>query len=298
MNGPAPEKDNAMFDIVYHLRQRRDTLSPVERRIADAILRDISAASQLGIAELAARAQVSVAAISRFAKSLGCDNVRELRARLAEASAVGKRFLDEPDAPPVSALYAQICSDIEVTLRRNLGGLKEPEVQAAAEALAGARMVHAFGMGGASTVFAAEVQNRLGRLGRPVSACSDAVAMRMLAATLGPEDVVLALSITGITAELLTAIEVARSYGARVVAITRAGTPLAARADWLLPIVIDETDFVFKPTASRYAVMLAIDILATTLALHQPTDNRERLRRIKLALDASRGGDDRLPLGD
>ena len=198
----------------------------------------------------------------------------------------------------MSALYAQICSDIEVTLRRNLGGLKEPEVQAAAEALAKARMVHAFGMGGASTVFAAEVQNRLGRLGRPVSACSDAVAMRMLAATLGPEDVVLALSITGITAELLTAIEVARSYGARVVAITRADTPLAARADWLLPIVIDETDFVFKPTASRYAVMLAIDILATTLALHQPTDNRERLRRIKLALDASRGGDDRLPLGD
>lgn len=288
----------AVFDIVYHLRQHRDTLSPVETRIADTILSDISAAAQLGIAELADRAGTSVAAISRFAKTVGCAHVRELRARLAEASAVGRRFLDEPDAPPVSALYAQVCDDIEATLRRNLGGLREPEVQAAAEALVAARMVHAFGMGGASTVFASEVQNRLVRLGRPVAACSDALAMKMIAATLGPRDVVVALSITGVTAELLAAVDIARSYGARVVAVTRADTPLARRADWLLPITIDETDFVFKPSASRYAVMLAIDILATTLALAQAGDSREHLRRIKLALDATRGGDERLPLGD
>ncbi|MFT4178167.1 MAG: MurR/RpiR family transcriptional regulator [Thermomonas sp.] len=285
------------FDVVYALRQRRDTLSPVEQRIADAILADVGGAAQLGIAELAERAGVSVAAISRFAKTMDCDNVRELRAQLAAASAVGQRFLDASDAPPVSALYAQICTDIETTLRRNLGGLREPDVQAAAEALAEARMIHAFGMGGASTVFAAEVQNRLMRLGRPVAACSDFLSMQMIAATLGKDDVVLALSISGTTAELLVAVGIARSYGARVVAITRAGTPLAEQADCLLPIAIDETDFVFKPSSSRYALMLAIDILATTLALHQAGDNRERLRRIKLALDAMRS-EDRLPLGD
>ncbi len=287
-----------MFDIVYQLRQRRDELSPVEQRIADAILADVPAAAQMGVSELADRASTSVAAISRFAKVLGCDNVRELRARLAEAGAVGKRFLDARDAPPVSALYAQICSDIEAALRRNLGGLQEPVVQGAAEALAGARMIHVFGLGGASTVFGIEMQNRLMRLGRPISACSDALAMQMIAATLGPQDAIVALSISGLTAELLAAIGIARGYGAKVIAITRAGTPLADRADWLLPIVIDETDFVFKPTASRYAVLLAIDILATTLALHQAGDNRERLRRIKLALDTHRGGDNRLPLGD
>ena len=286
------------FDIVYRLREHRDGLSPVEQRIADAILADVGAAAQMGIAELAARARVSAAGISRFAKALGYANVRELRARLAEAGAVGKRFLDEPDAPPVSALYAQICSDIEAALRRNLGGMKEPVVQAAAEALAGARTVHALGMGGASSVLAREAQNRFVRLGRTVIPCSDSLSMRMLAATLGPQDVVFALSISGLTPELLAAVDIARGYGARVVSITREATPLAQRSDWLLPIVIDETDFVFKPTASRYAMMLAIDILATTLALHQADGNRERLRRIKLALDTYRGGDNRLPLGD
>ncbi|GGD52350.1 MurR/RpiR family transcriptional regulator [Pseudoxanthomonas indica] len=287
-----------MYDIVYHLKQRLHELSPVERRIADAILDDVDGAAQSGISELADKAHVSVAAISRFAKTLDCDNVRELRARLAEASAVGKRFLDDHAAPPSSALFAQICADVESCLRRNIGGLQEQVVQSLAEALAGARMIYVFGMGGCSTVFGLELQNRLVRLGRPIAAYSDAISLKVVAATLTPQDVVVALSVSGITPEILSAVDIARGYGARVGAITRVDTPLAERADWLLPIVIDETDFVFKPSASRYAVMLAVDVLATTLALHLADDSRERLRRIKLALDSYRGGENRLPLGD
>ncbi|AKC86990.1 MurR/RpiR family transcriptional regulator [Pseudoxanthomonas suwonensis] len=288
-----------MHDLVYQLRQRLDGFSPVERRIAETILADIPAAAQSGVGELAQRAGVSVAAVSRFAKALGCAHVRELRARLAEAGAVGRRFLDDADAPPLPALHAQIGSDIEGVLRRNLAGLSEQVVRGLAEALAGARRVHVFGMGGSSAVFAQELQHRLTRLGLPAAACSDAVAMRMLAATLEPGDVVLALSVSGRNPELLDALAIAAGYGARLAAITRDGTPLAARAQWLLPLALEETDFVFKPSASRYATLLAIDVLATTVALLDPAGNRERLRRIKLALDTWRGGDDeRLPLGD
>ena len=59
-----------------------------------------------------------------------------------------------------------------------------------------------------------------------------------------------------------------------------------------------ETSFIYKPTAARYGMMLAIDVLSTELALSMPEANQERLRRIKLALDDYRGGDDCLPLGD
>ncbi|WP_372016659.1 MurR/RpiR family transcriptional regulator [Pseudoxanthomonas sp. 10H] len=288
-----------MHDIVYQLRQRRDRFSPVERRIADAILADIPAAAQSGVGELADRAGVSVAAVSRFAKALGCAHVRELRAWLAEAGAVGRRFLDEADAPPLPALHAQIGDDIEGVLRRNLAGFSEQVVREVATALSTARRVHVFGMGGGSAVFSQELQQRLTRLGLPVAACSDAVAMRMLAATLEPEDMVLALSISGLNPELRQVLDIARGYGARLAAITRAGTPIAAQVQWLLPLSLEETDFVFKPSASRYAVLLAIDVLSTTVALLDPAGNRERLRRIKLALDAWRGGDEeRLPLGD
>ena len=111
------------FDIVYELRQRLHEFSPVEVRIANTILADVDAAAQFGVTELAERAGVSAAAISRFAKALGCEHVRELRARLASASAVGKRFLEQQNAPPVSALFAQICDDIQASLRHNLSNL-------------------------------------------------------------------------------------------------------------------------------------------------------------------------------
>lgn len=287
-----------MFDIVYELRQRLHEFSPVEVRIATTILADVDAAAQYGVTELAERAEVSAAAISRFAKTLGCEHVRELRARLASASAVGKRFLEQQNAPPVSALFAQICDDIQASLRHNLANLQEEVVQQLADAVCQARRIHVFGIGGCSTVFSQELQNRLMRFGLPITACSDAVVMKMTAAILGPQDLVLALSVSGITPEVTSAVEIARTYGARVGAITRAGTPLADLCDWLLPISIEETDFVFKPSASRYAMMLAIDVLATTTALNGASDNHEHLRRIKLALDRYRGGDSRLPLGD
>jgi RpiR family carbohydrate utilization transcriptional regulator len=159
-------------------------------------------------------------------------------------------------------------------------------------------MIHAFGMGGCSTLCSDELQVRLVRFGYPISVCHDPVMMRVTAASLSAEHVVIVCSLTGITPELLETVELARNYGARILAITRSDSPLAQLADIVLPLQSAETSFIYKPTAARYGMLLAIDVLATELALANPEDNQERLRRIKLALDDYRGGDDHLPLGD
>jgi DNA-binding MurR/RpiR family transcriptional regulator len=127
---------------------------------------------------------------------------------------------------------------------------------------------------------------------------SDAVLLRMVAATLDERDAVLVLSASGLTPEIIGAARIVKQYRARIVAITDATSELAKLADVVLPIRTDETDFIYKPSASRYAMMLAIDLLSTELAMLNQEENRERLRRIKLALDEHRGGPNRLPLGD
>ena len=161
-----------------------------------------------------------------------------------------------------------------------------------------ARMIHAFGMGGPSSLCSEELQVRLVRLGYPIAACHDPVMMRVTAATLSAEQALIVCSLTGLTPELLGVVALARNYGARIVAITLADSPLAQLADVLLPLQPAETSFIYKPTAARYGMLLAVDVLATELALARPDDNQERLRRIKLALDDYRGGPDSLPLGD
>ncbi|RMR01437.1 RpiR family transcriptional regulator [Pseudomonas savastanoi pv. glycinea] len=286
------------MDILYQIRARQDSLSAGESRIARLILSDVAFAASASLDELASRAEVSSATLSRFARSIGCRDLRDLRLQLAQASAVGSRFLNPEQAPEQSAFFTQIVGDIESTLRQHLTGFDESRFAAAIELLSKARMIHAFGMGGCSSLCSEELQTRLVRLGYPIAASRDPVMMRLIAATLGPDHSLIACSLSGRTPELLDAVKLASSYGTKILAITLPDSPLGQIADVVLPLQIAETNFIYKPTAARYGMLLTIDVLATELALLAPEENQERLRRIKLALDDYRGGEDGLPLGD
>lgn len=286
------------MDILYQIRARQDSFSAGEGRIARLILSDVAFCASASLDELAARAEVSSATLSRFARSIGCKDLRDLRLQLAQASGVGTRFLNPEQAPEQSAFFTQIVGDIESTLRQHLAGFDDARFKSAVALLTPARMIHSFGMGGCSSLCSEELQTRLVRLGYPIAASRDPVMMRLIAATLGPDHSLIVCSLSGRTPELLEAVSLARSYGAKTLAITLPDSPLASLADVVLPLQIAETNFIYKPTAARYGMLLTIDVLATELALIAPDDNQERLRRIKLALDDYRGGDDGLPLGD
>ncbi|MGA4236517.1 MurR/RpiR family transcriptional regulator [Ralstonia nicotianae] len=285
------------MDIVTRISQRATDLRPAEQKVAQTVLGDIAGAAEGSIQTLAERAGVSEASVTRFAKAMGCRDVRELKLKLAQAAAVGQRFLDGgADRPPSSA--DGILADITHVLEANRALVRPEAFRAAAAALVGARMIAVFGMGGGSTTMADEMRYRLARLGRPVSTYHDAMLQRMVAATLGPEDVVVVFSVTGQVPEIIDGVNIAREYGAKVVAVTAIGSPVAALADIQLPIQAMETDFIFKPSSSRYAMMMMIDLLATDVALQQADRSKELLRRIKHVLDAHRGGGNRQPLGD
>lgn len=294
MNGPA---DPQSFDIVARIAERAPLLRSAERKVAALILDDLTGASRASIGALAEQADVSIATVTRFAKAVGCEDVRELKLRLAQAAAVGQRFLKrEPDALPDS-LAARIFEEVQTTLAQNQGALRAAPVAEAADALAAASMIYVFGMGGGSTALADEMRFRLVRLGRPVASYQDGLLQRMVASTLSKEHVVVAL-VTGQTPEMVESCRLAREYGARVIGLTAPASPLGALADWLIPVIAIETDFIYKPSSSRYAMMMALDLLVTELAVKQADRSRELLRRMKHALDAHRGGGERQPLGD
>ncbi|RAR61855.1 RpiR family transcriptional regulator [Paraburkholderia unamae] len=304
--------DPARFDIVARIAQCVPDLRPAERDVAALILDDLAGAARASIGELAQRAGVSVASVTRFAKTVGCHDVRELKLRLAQAAAVGERFLrvgaaaveggeraaHVADAAP-EPLATRVYDEIHAALARNHELLRQAPFAQAAAALGAARMIYVFGMGGGSSALADEMRFRLVRLGRPVASYQDSLLQRMVASTVSEECVVVALSVTGRVPELIDACRIARDYGATLIALTAPASPLAALADWVVPIVASETDFIYKPSSSRYAMMMALDVLATELALAQPEASRELLRRMKHTLDAHRGGGgERQPLGD
>lgn len=271
-------------------------LTTTEKRIARFILDDIATAAELPIAELARHTDTSQASVTRFARALGCKDVRELKMRLAQSLAIGQRFiLDVPDLEGVQGIYESIISVLETNRR----ALNTQALQQAVSWLSQARQILAIGMGGGSTICAEELQNRLFRLGLPIVNQNDGLLVRMMCAAVAPKDVVIALSLGGYTRELVDSATIARQYGAKVIAITPQETPLAEHADLVLPLIVRENDYIFKPSTSRYAMLAMVDVLATDLAMANKPQAKDRLRRIKLALDGHHQyGDDRHPLGD
>ena len=283
------------IDIISCITDRFVELTATEKRIAQFILDDVQAATTLPIAEMAKLTNTSQASVTRFARAIGYKDVRELKVKLAQSLAVGQRFiLDVPDLEGVQGIYETIINVLEMNRR----ALDPDALHRAVEWLSSARQILTIGMGGGSTICAQEVQFRLFRLGLPVVSQSDGLLVRMMCSAVSPNDVVLALSLGGYTQEVVESAAIARQYGAKVIAITPEATPLAENADLVLPLIVRENDYIFKPSTSRYAMLAMVDVLATELAVVNKAETKNRLRRIKLALDSHRGGADRQPLGD
>jgi RpiR family carbohydrate utilization transcriptional regulator len=141
-----------------------------------------------------------------------------------------------------------------------------------------------YGQGGGSAAIVEDAKLRFFRLGLPVCAYVDGHQQRMSAATLQPKDAVLAISNSGRSKPVVGAVEIARSFGATTIALTRPSTPLAEASEMLIPIIVPEDANALIPTASRYAHMAVIDTLATGVASEMGSRSRESLRRVRYTL--------------
>lgn len=289
-------------DMISQMRELLESLKPAEARVAQAILSDPEFALHASTAILADRAEVSEPTVTRFCRTLGCAGVRDFKLRLAQSLVVGAIYFsdrtsnarEESPLPFRSAVFQRARQAIDLVEAQ----LDDTKVVAAIDLIAGARRVLVFGVGGGSTSLAQETQFRLFRYGINVTSYLDPYLIRMVVSTVGPEDAVLLISATGRTEEIIEAAEIARQYHARTVAITREGSQLAQVVDVPLTANIPEDADVMKPTASRYAFLSTMDLLATGVGYKLGLSAQETLRRVKFNLMNIREGEVLEPLGD
>jgi DNA-binding MurR/RpiR family transcriptional regulator len=129
---------------------------------------------------------------------------------------------------------------------------------------------------------AADLQQKMHRIGRVCFAWSDTHIMLTSAAVLGEGDVALAISHSGATTDTVEALRVAKEHGATTVAITNfPRSPITSVADHVLTTAARETTFRSGATASRIAQLTVIDCLFIGVA-------QRHLDEAMTALDATR----------
>ena len=180
--------------------------------------------------------------------------------------------------------------DIKYSLDRTIAALARVrnELDAAAldraiALLANARTIEFYGAGN-SGIIAADAQHKFFRLGVPTVAYADAHIHGMAATLLQPGDVVMAISNTGRTRDLLRSVECARQAGADVVGITASGSPLAKLSTVALCADVEEDPDVYSPMTSRIAHLAIIDVLAVGVALSRGPGLLARLEKAKQSL--------------
>ncbi|MFQ8430002.1 MurR/RpiR family transcriptional regulator [Amaricoccus sp. W119] len=274
-------------------------LSSLERKLAASILGDVDFATNASITEIAARAGVSPPTVTRFCRRLGCASFSDFKVQLAKSAFVGLRYL-HPES--VTSTPAEVAEDIVTKAQSALfemhRALDLGALSAAADLLAGAEMIHAFGSGGGSSMVANELQNRLFRLGLRISSSSDHGVNLMQAAAADPGTVVIGSSFSGRNQELVRCLDLLRERAIPTIALTRSGSPVAEAAEIAIPIDLPEGQNIFRPTSTRYAYLAAIDILANLVAYADRDRSLRLLRGIKEQLIRHRDGDDRQSLGD
>lgn len=189
-----------------------DEFTPVEKSVADFFLNNTKKIN-LQSKNLSKLLYVSEATLSRFAKKCGFKGYREL-------IFVYKKDLEgNVEEKDISTLSAQVRNIYWRLLEESYELLDEAQMKRIANMVNKCRRVCVYGMG-SSGFAASEFRLRFMRTGLFVEAVTDSQMIQMYSALLDSEDLVIAISLSGKTKEILSGIQLAKEHNARIILIT------------------------------------------------------------------------------
>ncbi|MET2828076.1 MurR/RpiR family transcriptional regulator [Mesorhizobium shangrilense] len=267
------------MSVLKKIEVKLDAMAPGDREIGQYILDNPDQMLRLSTAALAAEIGRSQSSVVKFSQKLGYASYQELKLAVSEAKAQDWQV-------PAGMIHGsiEVGDNHQVILKKLIGSKllsmqqtvasnSERIISKALEMLDGARRIHLVGVG-ASSLVARDFSYKLMKLGRNVMHDSDSHIQMANVSTLGPGDVLFALSYSGASIETLRVAELARKRGATVIAVTGLhDNPLSRVADIRLYTVADEERARSSSITARDAQLTLTDLLFILLVQRQPDAN-------------------------
>lgn len=286
----APGSGTKTAPLLVRLRALRPSLAPAEDRVAERVLADPRGTAAMTISELATAATTSETTVLRFSKRLGLSGYPRLRLALAEASAHPRALAasqtDISAADSIDDVVRKIALADASAVEETAQQLDRDTLAQTAKTIDRAVRVDVYGYG-ASALVAADLQQKLHRIGCLAFAWNDPHLALTSAALLGPRDIAIGISHSGTTRETIESIVTAKANGARTVAITNFPlSPLAQAADLVLTTAARETALRSGATASRIAALTVVDCLYIVVAQRNLRSTRKAVKSTRDAVSS------------
>jgi len=285
------------FNLLKSIADSKDKLRKSEQKVADYVLANPHEVIHMRIVDLASEANVSEPTVVRFCRALNYDGFQDFKLTLAQGLASNTSFekfsLDTKDTV---IEFKQKIFDSMIGNLINIREQLDPEtLEEAIDVLAKANRVEFYGFG-ASAPVCADAQHKFYRLMISAAAYSDPHMQTISALTLTRGDVVVAISQTGRTKDLLHTVKLVKEAGATVITLCPGTTPLAELATIPIHVDVEEDKDLSTLMSSRVVHLVVIDILAVGVAMKLGPALFDHLKTIKRSLRSLRQNDRLLPV--
>lgn len=254
-----------MLSILSNIQDKLEGFSRAERKVAQYVLDNFEFIANSTITDIAHNAQVSEASVLRFCKSIGIGSFKTFK--LALVRELNENSLNINDFSLLQAkdsayeIFNKVTYINKYTLEMTKTSLDKKELEKAIEYISNAKKIAFFGVGGSGPT-ALDAHYKFVKLGFNTLNSLDFHAMLSLIANLEEGDLLIAISTSGKTKDILEAIRFAKKFGVKIIAITSLEkSPLYNEADIKLCFPNFEKDQRVGSIASRIAQLNIIDTL-------------------------------------
>lgn len=261
-----------------------DEMGKAEKRVADWLLANPGEILPLSIIDLADRCGCSEATIVRFSRRLGLGGYQGLKISLAQETGTNTVSTTISAEDSVGEIYDKVCNDIYCSLEGTKKVLDTENLERACSVIAVADNIAIFGLGNSAAI-AADASHKFLRAGYRACAYSDNHMQVIVASHLHPNDVVLAISHSGSSRDIVDALKLAKQSGATTICITNCGkSPIQKYSDIVLFTASDETKYSILAFNSRIAQLSIVNAMYCYLVNHQSEKVMESIKNTEMSL--------------
>ncbi|WP_432353078.1 MurR/RpiR family transcriptional regulator [Sporosarcina sp. A2] len=253
------------------MEQYKPQFTKSESKIYTYLLANETHVIYLSLTELCEASGVAEATVLRFFRKLGYKGFQDFKYSYAQELAT------YATVPEQGTYLDKIRNNMVRAVEDSSELVDERELQRTIDVINQKDTVVIIGVG-SSGIAGLDMQSRLIRIGRQATAVIDPHFQVMLASSLNKNSVVIAISISGGTKDIVDSVKIAKEKGATIIALTNyLKSPLTKFADHILLGSAKENPLDSGSLVTKVAQLFLIDVLCTGLAVSD-VDSVEKIQ--------------------
>ncbi len=256
-------------DPTLIVRSTMASLTKAEQKVAQLVLQDPEYMMFASVTDVSERVSVGETTVIRVCRKLGFRGYQEFKLAIAQHLSTPAQEVQGPihASDTLDTAIQKIATYNLQTLQDTANLLSSTQVQEVAKLVREARHVYIIGVG-SSGITALDLRYRLMRIGIHAVSENDAHLMAMLCSLATQEDVVIGISASGSTKDVIEALTIAKNNNVPIVCITNhARSPITHLAHVALLTVARESPLQGGAVGTKIAQMHVLDALTTAISL-------------------------------